>query len=64
MHLSQQEQEILDGRHGPTLQKVMKSLILKEDQFQVDLSSLDPGLYILNRRSGNGSGSFVKVIVE
>ena len=40
------------------------SLEMEANQEQVDLTSLKPGLYILNRRSESESVQHAKVIVE
>lgn len=44
--------------------QVVMSLNMQENQDQVDLSSLAPGLYILSRHSGSESPQRVKVLVE
>ncbi|MEA3462250.1 MAG: T9SS type A sorting domain-containing protein, partial [Bacteroidota bacterium] len=44
--------------------QLIQILEMEADQDQVDLSSLPPGLYILNRRTGSGMPQYVKVIRE
>jgi len=44
--------------------QVMMRLKIERDQDQVDLSSLTPGMYILNRQSGSAYPQQAKVIVE
>ena len=44
--------------------KLIKILEMEADQDRVELSSLPPGLYILNRQSGSWPPQYVKVIRE